>query len=317
MRDFPWKAVAQGLAGAQRVAVISHIRPDGDAVGSALGLGWALRTAGKQVIVALADGVPQNLRHLPGADEVRPRVTEAVDWVVAVDAGDRSRLGDALPPQQPVDLNIDHHKTNTRYGRYNLVQPSAVSTTAILTEFIQRLGLPLPPEAAQALLTGLITDTIGFRTSNMTPDALRLAADLMERGADLPTLYFKALVERSYAALRYWGAGLSRLRREGALVWTWLTLADRRVTGYNENDDADLVNLLSAVQDCAVGVVFVEQPGGKVKVSWRARPGWDVSQVAVQFGGGGHAPAAGATLEGPLEEVQERVLTATRALLTP
>ena len=231
-----------------------------------------------------------------------------------VDASDRDRVGEALPADVVVDLNIDHHKTNTFYARYNLVEPQAVSTTAVLVDFIERLGLPLPREAAEALLTGLVTDTIGFRTANVTPEALRLAAKLMEKGADLSTLYFKALVERTYEALRYWGAGLSRLQREGPLVWTALTLADRKATGYPGNDDADLVNLLSAVQGAQVGVIFIEQPEGAVKVSWRARPGVDVSEVALQFGGGGHAPAAGATIPGTLAEAQEKVLAATRAL---
>ena len=314
MDEFPWETVRRELAAAQRVAVVSHVGPDGDAVGSVLGLGWSLRAAGKQVSLALADGVPGNLRHLPGVEDIRRRVGP-VDFVIAVDAGDRARLGEALPAEVPVDVNIDHHKTNTRYARYNWVDPTAVSTTSLLYTFITRLGLPLPREAAAALLTGLVTDTIGFRTSNMTPQALRLAAELMEQGADLPTLYFKALVERPYEALRFWGAGLSRLRREGPLVWTWLTLADRAATGYNENNDADLVNYLTAVQGCAVGVIFLERPDGTVKVSWRARPGWDVSQVAVQFGGGGHPPAAGATVSGSLAEVRERVLEATRALI--
>lgn len=317
MRDFPWDEVRQALQAAQRVAVVSHVRPDGDAVGSVLGLGWALRAAGKEVHLALADGVPPNLRHLPGAADIAPGVMDEVDWIIVVDASDRSRVGTALPAEAVVDLNIDHHKTNTAYARYNLVQPGAVSTTAILVTFITKMGLPLPQEAAEALLTGLLTDTIGFRTANMTPQALRLAADLMEKGADLPTLYFKALVERSYEALRYWGAGLSRLQREGPLVWTALTRTDREAVGYPGNDDADLVNLLSAVQGAQIAVIFIEQSDGSVKVSWRARPGVDVSGVALQFGGGGHAPAAGATIPGPLAAAQEQVLAATRRLLTP
>ncbi|HID85641.1 MAG TPA: bifunctional oligoribonuclease/PAP phosphatase NrnA [Anaerolineales bacterium] len=317
MREFPWGEVRQALRVAQRVAVVSHVRPDGDAVGSVLGLGWALRAAGKQVSLALADGVPLNLRHLPGAEDIAPQVAGEVDWIIVVDASDRGRVGTALPAEAVVDLNIDHHKTNTAYARYNLVNPEAVSTTAVLVEFIAEMGLPLPQEAAEALLTGLITDTIGFRTANMSPQALRLAADLMEKGADLSTLYFKALVERTYEALRYWGAGLSRLQREGPLVWTALTLADREAVGYPGNDDADLVNLLSAVQGALIAVIFIEQSDGTVKVSWRARPGVDVSGVALQFGGGGHAPAAGATIPGPLSEVQERVLAATRRLLAP
>lgn len=308
-------AVRALLEQAQMVGLVSHVRPDGDAVGSVLGLGWALRALGKQVVMALSDGVPASLRHLPGAEEVRPRVDEPVDVLVVLDASDLARVEAALPPQRQPEVNIDHHKTNLRFARYNLVDPAAVSTTALLTDLLTQWGFPIPPEAAAALLTGLLTDTIGFRTANMTPHALRLAADLMERGADLSTLYYRALVERTYEALRYWGAGLNRLQREDALVWTTLTLEDRRQVGYPGHDDADLVNLLSAVRGAAVAVIFVEQPDGVVKVSWRARPGWDVSGLAVQFGGGGHAAAAGANIPGNLDEVQRCVLAATRSLL--
>ncbi len=123
-------------------------------------------------------------------------------------------------------------------------------------------------------------------------------------------------MERSFEALRYWGQGLSRIQREGGLVWTSLTLEDRKISGYGGNDDADLVGYLVTVRGAAIGVIFIEQDNGTVKVSWRARPGWDVSGVAVRFGGGGHAPASGATIAGTLPEVQARVLEATRALLS-
>jgi len=116
--------------------------------------------------------------------------------------------------------------------------------------------------------------------------------------------------------LRYWGQGLSRVQREDGLVWTSLTLEDRRISGYSGNDDADLVGYLPTVRGAKIGVIFVEQPNNQVKVSWRARPGWDVSTLAVRFGGGGHAPAAGATINGTLAEVQAAVLAATRDLLT-
>ncbi len=308
-------AAGECLRTARKVSIVSHQRPDGDAVGSALGLALALKAAGKQVVVALADGVPTTFRHLAGADEVVSQGDPSADCRVFVDCGDVGRGGSAWQADWPVDVNIDHHKTNTRFAAVNIVAPHAVATAAMLAELLPAWGFPLPVEAASALLTGILTDTIGFRTSNVTADALRLAADLVDRGAPLSELYFKALVERSFEALRYWGQGLSRIQREGGLVWTSLTLEDRRISGYHSNDDADLVGYLVSVRDAAIGVIFVEQPDGTVKVSWRARSGWDVSDLAVRFGGGGHVPAAGATVPGSLDDVQRKVLAATRALL--
>ena len=148
----------------------------------------------------------------------------------------------------------------------------------------------------------------------MTPTALRLSAGLMELGADLPELYRVGLGQRSFEAARYWGSGLERLQREGRMVWTSLLISDRRAVGYGGNDDADLVNFLSST-NCDVVVLFNEQKGDRVKVSWRARPGLDVSNLALQFGGGGHPAAAGTELPGSMADVQQQVLTATRAFL--
>jgi len=125
-----------------------------------------------------------------------------------------------------------------------------------LTNSLAALDLPLTAEIGKALLLGILTDTLGFRTSNMTPDALRTAADLMELGIDLPALYKRALVERSFNALQYWACGLSRVRQEGGLVWTALTLNDRQAINYPGRDDADLVNVLAAVRDSDIALIF-------------------------------------------------------------
>lgn len=305
--------IADLFSAAQTVGVVSHIRPDGDAVGSLLGLGLALRAAGKTVQTVLTDGVPPNLRHLPGAGEVVKRLSGQVDLAVVVDCSDLPRTGGALGSRE-VDLVIDHHVTNLEFGKVNLVDPDEVATCAILALRMPQWGLKIDTDVATDLLTGLIADTIGFRTSNMNSQALRLAADLMDTGANLSDLYRRALVQKSYEAARYWGKGLDRLVREGGLVWTSLTLDDRRAVSYHGNDDADLVNVLSSI-DGDVAVVFIEQHGGKVKVSWRSRPGIDVSNLALRFGGGGHPAAAGVEMQGDIEEVKNRVLTATRELL--
>ncbi|MFU8772725.1 MAG: DHH family phosphoesterase, partial [Anaerolineales bacterium] len=170
-------------------------------------------------------------------------------------------------------------------------------------------------EVATALLTGVVTDTLGFRTNNTSPKALRISADLMEKGADLPSLYYQTLIQRPFEAVRYWGAGLSQLKREDRILWTNLSLADREAAGYSGRDDADLVNILTSINDVDLVVIFVEQSNGRVKVSWRSRPGLDVARIAQMFGGGGHTLAAGAEEEGSLDEVQERVIKSTRKLI--
>jgi phosphoesterase RecJ-like protein len=300
---------------AERILIISHIRPDGDAVGSLLGLGLILEELGKDVNLVLEDGVPKVFDHLVGSDRVLKQVSGIYDLVIVVDSSDIDRIGSILDEYGEADVNIDHHPTNTQFASLNIVCEDAVATVEIIYDLARALSYPVSQPAAEALLTGLLTDSLGFRTSSSSPRTLRIAADLQELGADLPELYRKAMFEKSYEAVKYWGKGLGRIQREDRLAWTSLNLEDRQETDYPGRDDADLVNILSRIKDVDVCVVFVEQVNGTVKVSWRARPGFDVSQIATQFGGGGHIPAAGADIQGNLEQVQADVLEATRRSL--
>jgi phosphoesterase RecJ-like protein len=234
--------------------------------------------------------------------------------VVTVDCSDLERTGGSLNGYSVPDLNIDHHPTNLNFAKINLVDVEAVATAEMLAEYLLEFGLPITPHVATALLNGIITDTLGFRTYNMTSKALRVAADLVEAGAPLPELYHRSLLSRSFNALRYWGVGLSNLRREERMVWTSLSMEDRRAVGYPGRDDADLINVLTTLRGADVVLIFVEQGNGRVKVSWRSQPGFDVSRIALDFGGGGHKAAAGAEIEGSLADVQEKVLAATRTL---
>jgi phosphoesterase RecJ-like protein len=308
-------AAIQKLHGAERIQIFCHQRPDGDALGSLLGLGLSLEAIGKQVQMVSVDGVPAGLRHLKGAGQIVHKPVGEFDLVCIVDCSDLQRTGDFFPEGFVPQINIDHHITNLNFAGINLVDSSAVSTTQLIAELLSAAGLPFTKPVAEALLTGLITDTIGFRTSNISPAALRLAAGLVEMGANLSELYHQALVSRSFEATCLWGAGLSNLQRQGSLVWTTLTLEMRRSANYPGRDDADMINVLSAISDAEVAVIFVEQPNGHVKVSWRARPGLDVSGIAQSFGGGGHASAAGANILGQLQEVRESVLSSTHSLI--
>ncbi len=313
-----FKAAAVTLQQAARVVVVSHIRPDGDGVGSLLALTRILEKMGKEVTPVLADGLPARYRFLPGAERVSKTLPEQASLTVAVDCSDPERIGfplERLPGG--CALNFDHHATNTRFARTNIVDAGAVATAEVLYDFAHDQGLPLDAELATNLLAGVVTDTIGFRTSNVTPKVLRMAASLIEAGASLADVYDRGLNRRSVSAARYWGLGLVSLGWEDGVVWATLTAEDRKRAGYPGADDADLINLLGTLEGAEVALVLVEQPGGKVKVSWRSRSELDVAALAQQFGGGGHEPAAGAMIEGNLEQVKARVLSATRAFLRP
>ena len=305
------------LATAEKIVIASHVRPDGDAIGSLLGLGLALQDAGKSVQMILVDGVPSSFKYLEGSELIQKEPKGEHDTFITVDCADFKRVGKVFESFGEPDINIDHHVTNGKFGKLNLIEADEVATAAILTNHLPNWGLSITKPVAAALLTGIITDTLGFRTSNTTPEALRQAATLMESGVDMPEIYMNALVRKSYPAAKYWGAGLSSLEKKNGIVWGTLTLADRKSAGYSGNDDADLINMISAIDENKVGMVFVEQSNNHVKISWRAlQPGVDVSPVAKHFNGGGHAAAAGADIEGNLQEVQKNVLSKTKEMLS-
>jgi len=309
-------AIKERLDRSNKVLLASHIRPDGDAIGSLLGLGLALIDSGKSVEMVLVDGVPASFKHLKGSELIVKEPVGEHDTFITVDCADFKRVGKVFQSIGQPDINIDHHKTNENFGELNLIESEEVATSAILANHLPDWGLKVTRPIADALLTGIITDTLGFRTSNTNPSALRLCAMLMETGSNMPDLYMRSLVYKSFPAARYWGAGLSSLEQENGMVWGTLTLEDRKRAGYGGNDDADLINLISAIDGNKVGMIFVEQSDNHVKISWRAlEEGVDVSPIAKQFGGGGHAAAAGADVPGNLNDIQPLVLKVTRESL--
>ncbi|GAB4469200.1 MAG: bifunctional oligoribonuclease/PAP phosphatase NrnA [Anaerolineales bacterium] len=311
MSTHPRELIGEAFRKAERFLLVTHIRPDGDAIGSLLGLGQALLQAGKSVQMVLDDHLPMQFRHLQGSELIKKTITEEFDLAISLDCSDKSRLGRFGQESIEWNINIDHHITNEGYAKINLIDTEAVATAEIIATNLEGWGFQINKAVAEALLMGILTDTIGFRTYNMRSDVLRLAATLIDAGANLPELYARNVYHKSFEAVKMWGSGLSRLQRKNGLVWTILTNQDRSAAGYPGNDDADMINLLTAIEDAKISVVFVEQPNGRVKVSWRARPGFDVSQIASQFGGGGHPAAAGAELTGVIQELCELILEKT------
>ena len=303
--------IQEKLHNSKRPLIFSHMRPDGDAIGSIVGLGLLLRNAGKIPSLVLEDGLPAKYRFLKGSELISKKPADTNDLTIVLDCSDLRRLGDSFHSLK-VDINIDHHITNESFGEINFVLPEYPATCAILAKFLPEWGYPLDQDSSSAFLMGILTDTIGFRTANVTPETLRQAAKLMESGAVLSDIYNQALVSQSFPASLIWGSALSRLIRENGLVWTVITLDDRKKAGYIGRDDADLTNVLSAIEGSDVSIVFNEQNSGKVKVSWRSNAPYDVSKIAQQFGGGGHPQASGAEFEGTLEEVENIVISKTK-----
>ena len=302
---------SQAILAAHRPLLICHVAPDGDAIGSLTGLAQALRHLEMAPIPACADTIPAGFEYIPGVERVVQRVDQPFDLVVALDCSDRNRLGNLtdLPRFDQYRLvNIDHHITNLEFGDVNLVDAEASSTAEIVLSLVDELDVPLDETLATSLLVGIVTDTRGFRTNNVSSRVLKAALRLMEAGASLPYVSLHGLDRRPMVVVRLWGAALSLLDFSEGVIWTTVPVAMRREVGYQGNGDAGLVSFLLSADEADVSVVFVEQEDGSVDVGLRASPGFNVAQFALKFGGGGHALAAGFSTPGPLGEAERRVL---------
>ncbi|MFH2039262.1 MAG: DHH family phosphoesterase [Chloroflexota bacterium] len=310
------ESIKERLQAARNILIVTHVRPDGDAIGSLLGLGLALQADGKQVQMLLPDGLPSSFKHLPGSEQIQRVQKTTPDLSIVVDCSDLKRVGKALDKYGKPDIVVDHHVTNEAFGTFNLIESESPATASVLLAHMPNWGLTITPDVAANLLTGLITDTLGFRTLSTTAQSLRQAADMVDLGVNLTSLYNLGLIQRPLTAARYWGLGLSNLQYQDDIVWTELTLKDRSTSGYSGNDDADLINVVSSIEEGSVSIIFVEQTNGTVKISWRTQdPNLDVSQIATKFNGGGHKAAAGADIPGDLADVKKRVLEETANFL--
>lgn len=306
------------LASARRVLIVSHVSPDGDTLGAALGLAWSLRREGFDVRLACADPAPPEMRFLPGSEQFTAQPPGDAQLIFCIDASDTARLGSVYHAAAfaaiPV-INMDHHITNTQYGDVNLVLPRS-STAEIVLEILPPLGLPVDSTVATCLLTGLVSDTRGFRTSNTTAASLQAASALIEAGAPLFEVSEAVFNHRSLSHMRLWGAVLAQAQLEDGLLWAELPLALAQAHGGDPLASKGLINLLSECAEASVTVLFREmEDGAGVDVGFRSKPGYDVSAVALALGGGGHPQAAGCQVGGSLEQVRAQVLKALHALL--
>ncbi|NLW55444.1 MAG: bifunctional oligoribonuclease/PAP phosphatase NrnA [Firmicutes bacterium] len=298
----------------RRFTVGCHLRPDGDAIGSLLAMGLSLERIGKQVEMVLPEGEPQTFNFLPGFEQIRSTPTFEPEVVISVDCAERARL--LLPPEvfvtEPILVNIDHHISNTYFGDLNIVLPEAAATGEIVYQLLCAGGFPLDDRIAMAIYTAVATDTGFFRFSNTTAETLSLAAQLVETYGISPSqIAERVYEEKSFESLRLLTEVLSTLQLSEDQRFSWMILSQEMLQRYpvDLEETENFVNYASSIRGVEIGLFFKEVKPQDIKVSWRSKATVDVSRLAAHFGGGGHARAAGCSLNGSMEAVTEEVLS--------
>ncbi len=301
--------IGQYIHRARRVAIVTHERPDADALGSSLGLAHALRRLGKEAAVFLFDPIPFGLDFLPGLDLVVADLPgPETDLVIAVDAGEPAQIGsrlyDAILRLGVPLVVVDHHESNTGYGSISAVFPQMASTAEVVLMLIRTLGVPIDRDIATCLLAGVVFDTRAFATPDTGPETLRAAALLMESGGSLYEVMTAYRGQHPLKALRLWGEALTRMETRDGVAWTFISREMYKTTGTTMEDTEGLANFILDAADVRISLVFRERPeGGMVRVSARSRPGVNLVPLARSFPtGGGHKMAVGFEVDPPLEE---------------
>lgn len=319
-----WRHFVELITSGQRFVLTSHVKPDCDALGSELGLAIGLEALKKRAIIVNSDPVPPHLKFVDPGRRIRtlPDVAaeelQSCDTLIVLDTSAWKQLGnmaDSVRAPRARRIVLDHHVSSDDLGAVQFKDTASPATGCLVVEALDRLGVPLTPEAAQPLFAAVATDTGWFRFPSTTGDTLRTASRLRDAGAD-PAAIYNALYERhSLARVRLMGRVLARAETEleGRLIFSSALREDFDAACATPSDTEDLVNTTLAVAGTQVAVFFSEQPNGSFKVSLRSRTERvDCSRVAEQFGGGGHRAAAGATVEGAWTFVRDRVLDAVR-----
>ncbi|MEN8097908.1 MAG: bifunctional oligoribonuclease/PAP phosphatase NrnA, partial [Chloroflexota bacterium] len=298
------------------ILLVTHIAPDGDAIGSITAMAQMLEELGVENLLLACDD-PAKVKHdfIPMFDRITADIDRITafqpDLVIILDCSDERRGGkvfQAALSGSPIVVNIDHHITNLKFANHNLVRIDAASTTQIIYDLLLDWRIDLSQDIATSLLTGLVTDTLCFRTSNVTPRVMQVASELMSAGVSLSFITERTVNRRPVEAVQYWATQLGTLQLEDRIVWTYATKDMRRRSRFKSTGDASLVTLLNTVWEADMAASFVETGDNQVEVSLRAKRGYDVSGVAYDLGGGGHPAAAGCTIAGPLDSAIQLVL---------
>ena len=313
--------ILEGIRRSESFCVAGHVRPDGDCIGSQLALGLALQNQGKKVVCWNEDPVPDKLAFLdPDHLLQAPQPGQEFDCVIAIDCASFERLGTAgeYVEDRKLFINIDHHESNTRYADINWILPRRPSTGELVFRLLRSANWAITPPIADCLFAAVSTDTGSFQYSSTLPDTLYMAGKLVERGADLAKVCHEVYQSFPLSRVRLLQRLYShfKLTRDDRIAYFWLRKADYDRTGAQPDDSEGLIDHLRAIQPVVIACIFEEIEPGLTRVSLRSKcEQVNVSDIAAQFGGGGHPAAAGARISGPPLSVQRRVLQALKKAL--
>ena len=305
------------LRGRGRYLLAGHVNPDGDSVASQCALRLILEGLGSRADIVSSHPVPRAYRFLSGSERFtpqRPRGWKSYAALIVLDCGDALRAGGLLEPRPPLPVvNIDHHATNPGFGDLNWVVPSACSTAEIVHGIATGLGVRPRGALAEALYTGLLTDTGSFRHGNATPRAFRIASALVASGIDPAGIAQAVYDSVPYETLRALGETLAGLRRTPDGRIAWIRLPRRVLAGLaNRAETEEWARYPRSLDTAEIAVCFKETAPGEVRLSFRSKGAIDVAALAARWGGGGHRNAAGATAHGSLAAVERAVIEASQ-----
>ena len=303
--------------------ILSHIRPDGDAIGSTIALGHAIEKLGKTVYYINEDGVPDNLKFLPGSEKVTLPPAEPLDVQVAIalDCATKPRLGDnALnaASKAQIWINMDHHVSNPKYGDYNHIDSISPATGQILYNFITEQDFPFSELTRDSIYVAVSTDTGSFQYSNTTSATYEMAADLVRKGINVGEINALTYDSNPYRRIELLRSLLNTLAlSDDKKVADWQLLNSvKEQYKLKPEDSEDLIDLIRGIEGVLVAAFFEELPDGKIRVSLRAKDdSMDCSQVAGIFKGGGHKRAAGIRMDGPINDARTQVLAAVNTAI--
>ena len=315
-KNASFEQIGEVIRNHQSFVLISHVRPDGDAIGSQLALGFALLAAGKIVRMINEDGLPENLAFMAGSQKIElpPSTPIDVEVAIALDTATKPRLGEKAlhaASKAKLWLNIDHHISNPGYGDLNLIDSTSPATGQILYQLITALGLPMPDESRDAIYVAVSTDTGSFQYPSTTAITYELGADLINRGLDVGTINSNIYDNYPYRRVELMRALLNTLEiTPDGIVANWELRDQTRLDlALMPEDSEGLIDIIRAIRGVQIAVFFEELVDGKIRISMRSKDRrYNVCEVALEFGGGGHALAAGIRMDGSLAEVKRLVL---------
>lgn len=305
------------LTRSESFALACHVRPDGDCLGAALALARALRALGKDAVVLSQDPVPENYLFLPGSEtavQETPRRDFAVGVLVDSDAPKRAGVSSEAVLSSPVLARIDHHLSTDSFGDIQIVDTQVSSTCELVAELFVANDIPIDSDSATLLLAGIIFDTGGFRYPNASARTFEIASHLAALGARPAAISREIFESRPLRAAKLLGRALSSMKSgdAGAIVWAEITHDDYSDLEATDADTEGIVNSVAAVKGPKVAILFREVERDAIRVSLRSREGVDVNVIAKVFEGGGHAAAAGCTVNAPLAEAEALVIGEVR-----